>query len=126
MTWETTLALTLAAAVFAASPGPGVLAAVSRALAAGFRPAAALSLGMVLGDFVYLFAALIGWAAIAPLFGDVFAVVRIASAGYLIWLGIRAWRRDPAVDDGSSSLVHQRRPDAGPAPDRVWTWAWAF
>lgn len=109
MTPESTIALALAAVIFAASPGPGVIAVTSRALVAGFRPAAAMSVGMVAGDFVYLFAALFGWAAIAPLLGDVFEVVRLVSAGYLIWLGIDAWRKSTAASERPAKPVSDRR-----------------
>lgn len=112
MTLESTIALAIAAVIFAASPGPGVIAVTSRALVAGFRPAAAMSIGMVAGDFVYLFAALFGWAAIAPLLGDVFEVVRLLSAVYLIWLGIDAWRKSsgyPAATERLAKPVSDRR-----------------
>ena len=109
MTLESTIALALAAVIFAASPGPGVIAVTSRALVAGFRPASAMSVGMVAGDFVYLFAALFGWAAIAPLLGEVFEVVRLLSAGYLIWLGIDAWRKSSAASERPAKPVSDRR-----------------
>jgi threonine/homoserine/homoserine lactone efflux protein len=72
-------------------PGPGVLACVSRALASGFRMAAFVALGIMLGDMVFLFMAISGLAAVAELLGSFFLIVRYCGALYLIWLGYRTW-----------------------------------
>jgi threonine/homoserine/homoserine lactone efflux protein len=62
--------------MLAATPGPGVLAAVAGALGSGFVQAAALVLGIVLGDLVYLLFAVFGLGAIAAVFGEWFVIVR--------------------------------------------------
>lgn len=94
-------ALLLAGAMFvlAATPGPGVLATVARALGSGFVPAAELVLGVVLGDIIYLLLAVFGLGALAAVLGDLFAVVKYLGAIYLLWLGWRLWRAPAPAGD---------------------------
>jgi len=90
--------LGLAAAMFllAITPGPGVFATVSKALASGFRHAVPVVAGIVVGDMVFLLFAIYGLAVIAETFSFMFTVVKYFGGAYLIWLGIRLWRSPPA------------------------------
>lgn len=92
MTIATAILLAGAMFLLAATPGPGVLATVARAVTSGFAPAALVVLGVVLGDLVFLLLAIFGLDVLAAVLGDLFLVVKIAGAGYLIWLGIQLWR----------------------------------
>lgn len=83
--------------VLAATPGPGVFATLARALASGFGHASILVLGIVTGDLIFLLLAVYGLAAIADLLGGFFTGVRYLGAAYLIWLGVRIWRSNPAA-----------------------------
>lgn len=82
----------IALAIAAAIPGPGIAATVGKALGSGFRPAFYFMNGLVLGDLAYLTFAVLGLAAIADLFGEVFVVVRMAGAAYLAWLAWSFWK----------------------------------
>lgn len=93
MTVETILALALAALIFAATPGPAIMAGVARALSSGFGAAVALNVGIILGDIIFLLLAVYGLSAIAELVGGFFFVVRIAGGAYLVWLGWKMWCR---------------------------------
>lgn len=84
---------------FMASPGPGVFAVVARSLAMGCRRNLGFIGGMVVGDLVLLALAIGGLAAVAHAFEGLFTVLRLAAAGYLIWLGIRTWRAPVTVAD---------------------------
>jgi threonine/homoserine/homoserine lactone efflux protein len=95
MTLASTLAFIVAVFVLGITPGPAVVAISARALASGLRPALAFHLGVVAGDTVLMLAAIFGLAAVAQALGPWFAIVRIAGALYLIWLGIRLWRTEP-------------------------------
>ena len=94
----------LAGAMFllAVTPGPGVLATVARALASGFRPAAMVVAGIVIGDLVFLLLAIFGLGALAAVLGDLFIIVKYLGAAYLVWLGLRLWTAGPAADDGAT------------------------
>ncbi len=89
MSYETLAAMAVALAIAAATPGPGVLAIVSRSIARGFRDGAAMSAGLILGDLVFFTAALTGWTAVAGAFGEIFFVIRIVAATALILMGAR-------------------------------------
>lgn len=93
MTAETILALAFAALIFAATPGPAIMAGVARALSSGFAAAVALNVGIILGDIIFLLLAVYGLSAISELLGGLFFVVRIAGGAYLVWLGWKMWRR---------------------------------
>ena len=97
MTLYSTIGLSVAMLVLAASPGPGVFATVARALASGFRPALAVIGGIVLGDIIFLLFAVFGLSMIAQALGDLFFIVKICGGIYLIFLGIRIWMREPAL-----------------------------
>jgi threonine/homoserine/homoserine lactone efflux protein len=88
---ETTNLVALAGAtlVLAATPGPAVLACVSRAITSGFRRAALLTMGIILGDLVFLILAIYGLAALAKMFEPLFLIARYGGGIYLIWQGLR-------------------------------------
>jgi len=90
------LAFSLALAITVAVPGPGIFAVVSCAIGRGFRESIALICGMVIGDLIYFTLAVLGLAALAHTMGEFFIVVKLAGAGYLIWLGVKLWRQPPA------------------------------
>lgn len=97
MSPETLLAFTVAMVLLAASPGPGFLMVVARALSGGFAAGLAAIAGMVLGDIVFLLLAVLGLSALATVMGEFFLVVKILGAGYLVWLGVKMWRSRPAL-----------------------------
>lgn len=89
--------------IFMASPGPGLFAVVARALGSGFSHAFSMSLGMVLGDLVFLLMAIFGLNAIAHIMGDIFVVVKYIGGFYLIYLGIKIFRTKPSLESIKSS-----------------------
>lgn len=82
------VALTIACAI----PGPGVTATVGTALGAGFGTSMLFVTGIALGDICYLSFAVLGLAAIAAAFSEVFLVVKLASAAYLLYLAWQFWQ----------------------------------
>lgn len=92
MTLAGFLAYSLALAIAAAIPGPGVTALVARALGSGFRSALAMSFGLVVGDLTYLTAVVLGLALVAQTFGAVFLVIKWLGVAYLAWLAWSFWK----------------------------------
>jgi threonine/homoserine/homoserine lactone efflux protein len=88
----------LALGIAAAVPGPGIIALVARALSSGFRAAMAFSVGLILGDLIFLSAAVFGLALIAETLGEVFVVVRLCAGLYLAYLAVRLWRSAGQTD----------------------------
>ncbi|MBB3952193.1 LysE family translocator [Aureimonas jatrophae] len=91
-------AYALALGLAAATPGPGVVALVARAIGSGFAPAMGFVAGLIVGDVFYLLMAVFGLSFLADLLGSLFTVVRWAGAAYLAYLAWRLWRAagDPA------------------------------
>jgi len=89
------LSLSVALFILAATPGPGVFATVSRALASGFRPSLSVIAGIVTGDIIFLLFAIMGMSVIANIMGNFFIVAKLAGGAYLIFLGIKIWVSNP-------------------------------
>jgi len=83
-------------AVSAAVPGADTMLILARSLAGGPRAAAPLAVGITVAKLIMLSAAAAGVSAAATL-GTMFVVLKIAGAAYLVWLGIRMWRRSPTT-----------------------------
>ena len=85
--------LVFATALFiaAASPGPGIAAIVARVLGRGPQGAVAFSIGVALGDVVWLTFAILGLAAIAQAFHGIFLVIKYAGAAYLLYIAYKLW-----------------------------------
>ena len=85
--------LSLMGAMFllAASPGPGLFAVVSRALASGFSHASIVVMGLILGDIIYLLMAIYGLNAVAKILGEFFIIIKYIGGGYLLYLGYKIW-----------------------------------
>ncbi len=97
MTFLTLLTFGAAMFLLAVSPGPGVFATIARALASGFSHAALLTLGIVVGDLIFLLLAIYGLSSMAELLGNFFTFVKYAGGLYLIWLGLKIWRSTPEL-----------------------------
>jgi len=91
MTFESALVFLLAIFIFGITPGPGVFAILARALTQGSKSCFMLALGMAISDILYLVAACLGLAAIATHWGEIFTIVRIIGAIYLLYLGWKMW-----------------------------------
>ncbi len=75
--------------LLAITPGPGVFATISRALASGFSSASFVVLGIVMGDIIFLLLAIFGLSAIASILGDFFILVKYLGGIYLLFLGYK-------------------------------------
>jgi threonine/homoserine/homoserine lactone efflux protein len=82
------LAFALATAVFAYFPGPALLYTVAQTLARGRRGGLMAALGIHLGGYAHVLAATLGLSALFRHVPELFRVVKIAGALYLVWLGI--------------------------------------
>jgi threonine/homoserine/homoserine lactone efflux protein len=74
------------------APGPGMLFILANGITGGARAGVAAAFGAAAGMVVHTVAAALGLAAVfvhAPL---VYDLVRIAGAGYLLWLAVNSFR----------------------------------
>jgi threonine/homoserine/homoserine lactone efflux protein len=78
-------------AVAIATPGPGVIAIVARALGSGFRSVIPGAAGILAGDIILMTLSAFGLALVAQAMGQLFLIVKIGGALYLLYLGYKYW-----------------------------------
>ena len=104
MDWHVWLAYFVASWVIAVSPGSGAVLSMSHGLSYGVRQATATILGLQLGLAFILLVAGAGVGAVLLTSGTAFMAVKLAGAGYLIWLGVRQWRARVDAAPGDAGL----------------------
>ena len=90
-----------------ATPGPVVISIVARALGSGFRATLPMIAGTLCGDLVVMTLSAFGLALIAQAMGNLFLVVKLAGAAYLVYLGYKYWTQP--VDDVEVAPTSARR-----------------
>jgi threonine/homoserine/homoserine lactone efflux protein len=98
------VAALLASALIIVVPGPAVLFVVGRALSEGRRTAVASVVGNSTGCVLAAALVAIGLGVLVEDSTLVYTVVKLLGAGYLIWLGVQAFRRrsSPEVVAGTA------------------------
>lgn len=91
MTIQQWLALGFAMLLLAALPSLSVLTVVTRSASLGLWHGALTTVGIVLGDCLWILLALIGLEQVAQ-FDSWLPLIRALSGSYLIFLGIQLWR----------------------------------
>ncbi|WP_297808592.1 LysE family translocator [uncultured Methylophaga sp.] len=91
------IGLFAAMAALALVPSTSVALVVVRATSAGFANGSAAAAGIVLGDLVFVFLAVLGMAALAEVLGNFFLILRYLAGGYLIWFGVSLMRSSASL-----------------------------
>lgn len=81
-----------AASLIALSPGPGIFYVAARSLAGGRGEGLASVVGTSIGGLVHVLGGAVGVSALIMASAEAFAVLKLAGAAYLVWLGIRTFR----------------------------------
>ncbi|PZS31884.1 MAG: lysine transporter LysE [Pseudonocardiales bacterium] len=84
------------------TPGPNMMYLVSRSISQGWRAGFVSLGGTAVGFLVYMTTANLGLAAVFVLVPALYVAVKVAGAGYLLWL---AWR---ALRPGGSGVFEAR------------------
>lgn len=79
-------------ALFADIPGPAMLYAAAQTLARGRRSGLLAAFGIHLGCYVHVIAASAGLSVLFHAVPPLYLAVKLAGAGYLIWLGVSLFR----------------------------------
>lgn len=104
---HTWLAFVATAEALLIIPGPTVLLVVSYALAQGRRSAWATVPGVAAGDFTAMALSLLGLGAILAASAELFTVLKLAGAAYIIYLGIKILRAPvPETLDENAAQEH--------------------
>ena len=96
MTTQTLLLYVLASLMLAVTPGPTMLLALSNGIAGGMRRAAWGIAGASLGSSLLIAAVAVGLGSLLAASEWLFNALRAAGVIYLVWLGIKLWRSEPA------------------------------
>jgi threonine/homoserine/homoserine lactone efflux protein len=83
----------IAALILIAIPGPSVVFTIGRALAYGRAAALATVVGNSLGLLVIVVLVALGLGVVVQESIEVYTVLKLMGAAYLVWLGVQAFRR---------------------------------
>lgn len=98
-----------AAAVFAITPGPGVMYVLARSLKGGRSEGVRSVLGNAMGASIHVVAAAFGLSALLATSTVAFMIVKYAGVGYLVYLGVQAIRHRHDPSDHNSGPPAARR-----------------
>ncbi len=90
--------------VFLAIPGPGTFAVLTATAKGGVRGGYASLLGLAVGDWVFMLAAMLGLGAVLTAMPTLFKSIQYLGAAYLVWVGIQLLRVK-SEGDGVSTLL---------------------
>jgi threonine/homoserine/homoserine lactone efflux protein len=94
-----------AALVVALTPGPGMFYVAGRTLAGGRAEGLASSLGNGLGGLVHIAAGAVGVSALVMASAEVFTLLKLVGAVYLVYLGVQTW-----LSAGAAMVAETERP----------------
>ncbi|GAA0898091.1 LysE family translocator [Virgisporangium aurantiacum] len=90
------VAFVVAAFLLSVAPGPDMLFIVANAAAGGRRAGLVSAVGMSTGLAVHTVAAALGLGALIAAAPEALAVIRVAGAGFLVYLAVSSWRASRA------------------------------
>jgi threonine/homoserine/homoserine lactone efflux protein len=99
---------TLTAFVLIAVPGPSVLFTVSRAIALGRAAGVATVAGNTVGAFAQVVAVAFGIGPLVERSVALFTVLKLAGAGYLMFLGVQAIRHRRSLAEALGAEVERK------------------
>ncbi|AFZ47432.1 Lysine exporter protein (LYSE/YGGA) [Cyanobacterium stanieri PCC 7202] len=100
MSWANIVSLFGAMVILASIPSLSVLTVSAKSASGGFIHGFFTTLGIVLGDIIFIIVALWGLSFLQDAMGSFFVLIKYIGAGYLIFLGIsilRAKIKDPSL-----------------------------
>lgn len=89
----------IALGIAAASPGPALAAIIATVLSGGALRAIWFSVGIALGDIVWLAFSIGGLALITQKIPMIFIAIKIAGIVYLLYLAFKIWNSTPEEND---------------------------
>jgi threonine/homoserine/homoserine lactone efflux protein len=111
-------AFVAAVVLISASPGPAMALIFRRAALRGFGGAVPTVLGLEAGLYLWALFAGAGLAVLVAASQVAFIVLRVVGAGFLIYLGVRAWRT--AWRNRGTGSVSEVDEDSSSSPSRGW------
>lgn len=105
---ETWIPFALATLAFALMPGPAILYMSAQTLAHGRRAGLMAALGIHFGCYVHIAAASIGLATLMHRAPALFAIIQMAGALYMLWLGGRMFFLSGVEEEARAPARHKR------------------
>ncbi|MGF1624385.1 MAG: LysE family translocator [Alphaproteobacteria bacterium] len=99
----------VASLAFACVPGPGMLYAAAQTVAQGRRAGWLSAAGFHVAGYAHILAAAFGLAVLLEAVPILFAVVKLAGAAYLVWLGLRLLRSPAGAAAAQPASTGPRR-----------------
>jgi threonine/homoserine/homoserine lactone efflux protein len=90
--------------VLAFIPSVSVLLVSARSAASGFTHGVFATIGIVVGDIIFIILAIYGLSVLAELMGSRFSLIKYLGGAYLIWLGIKLWRSSPGTEEVEKNI----------------------
>jgi threonine/homoserine/homoserine lactone efflux protein len=105
VTLSALLALALAQALLAMSPGPATVLTMQTAASRGVKAGLRVALGLTLGVLAWALAALVGLSLLFEMAPWLQTGLRVAGGLFLVWIGISLWRgaRRPMPEPGAAA-----------------------
>ncbi len=107
MSIELFLAFILASALLAATPGPSVSLIIANGTSSGLKAGLLTVAGGISGVVLLVTGATLGMSSVMALMADWFDLLRLAGAGYLVWLGVsriwKVWKHEPVLEQPVTS-----------------------
>jgi len=111
-------AFVVAVVLISASPGPAMALILRRAALHGFRGAVPTVLGLEAGLYAWALFAAAGLAALVAASEVAFVVLRVVGAGFLLYLGLKAWRTAWRI--GKTGPLQKITEDTSPSLRQSW------
>ena len=110
------LGFTLLSLLITMTPGSDTVLVLRNCLRGGRRSGTSTALGAAVGSLGWAVAVAFGLAAVLPRWDTAFLLVRIAGAGYLVFLGCQAlWeQRRSARDENAAAALHPEPEQGAP------------
>ncbi len=102
MTLQTWWLYVTALFLICATPGPNMLHVMVQSIHHGVRRSVVSMAGLMTANLACLLASAAGLGALLKASPMLFEILRYAGVGYLVWLGIKAWRAPVGGDTGTA------------------------
>lgn len=109
MAFEIWLLYATTVLAFMVTPGPSHLLMLSNAMGHGFQRSLATAAGDLTANALQMLAAGLGLAAILVASQGALTAVKWAGAAYLLWMGIKLWRRPKSAQAGTAAATARLR-----------------
>ncbi|WP_433411493.1 LysE family translocator [Microtetraspora malaysiensis] len=108
-------AFALAVVLISASPGPAMALILRRAALHGFSGAVPTVLGLEAGLYLWALLAAAGLTTLVAASEVAFLILRVVGAGFLLYLGIKAWRSRDTGKAAEKVAAGEQEPGSSPS-----------